>query len=44
MLIPLSYIIKKYNIELNGIIHIGAHECEELIEYENILIDTKYYG
>jgi len=37
MLIPLPYLINKYNIKLNGIIHIGAHECEELRDYERYI-------
>ena len=34
MLIPLDYLIKKYNIIFKGVLHVGAHECEELIDYE----------
>ena len=34
MLIPLHYLIHKYNIQFKGILHVGAHECEELSEYE----------
>ena len=33
MLIPLDYIYKKYEMDIKGIIHIGAHLCEELNEY-----------
>lgn len=33
MLINLHDLIKKYNITLKGILHVGAHECEELIDY-----------
>ena len=33
MLINLHDLIKKYNITIKGILHVGAHECEELIEY-----------
>ena len=33
MLINLHDLIKKYNIKIKGILHVGAHECEELIEY-----------
>ena len=36
MLIPLNYLIKKFNLKINGVLHIGAHECEELNDY------TKY--
>jgi len=34
MLIPLIDLVKKYNINFKGILHVGAHECEELIDYE----------
>lgn len=37
MLIPLNYLIYKYNIKFKGILHVGAHECEELNEYERYL-------
>jgi FkbM family methyltransferase len=33
MLIKLSELIKNYNIKINGILHIGAHLCEELEDY-----------
>ena len=35
MLIDLKFIIKKYNLNIKGILHIGAHECEELNSYIN---------
>ena len=34
MIILLDDLIKKYNIKINGIIHVGAHECEEIIYYD----------
>ena len=34
MLIQLVDLVKKYNINFKGILHVGAHECEELIDYE----------
>ena len=34
MLIPLHDLVKKYNIQFKGILHVGAHECEELKDYE----------
>ena len=34
MLIPLSDLVRKYNIQFKGILHVGAHECEELEDYE----------
>ena len=41
MLIPLDKLIEKYNIEFKGILHVGAHECEEITEYENFLPRNK---
>lgn len=35
MLIPFSNITKKYNMKIHGILHIGAHNCEELEAYNN---------
>lgn len=37
MLIPLHDLVKKYNIQFRGILHVGAHECEELNDYEQYL-------
>jgi len=37
MLIPLHDLVKKYNIQFNGILHVGAHECEELNDYEKYI-------
>ena len=33
MLIPLQELVDKYNINFRGILHVGAHECEELNDY-----------
>lgn len=33
MLIPLKHIVDKYNINIKGIIHIGAHNCQEEDSY-----------
>ena len=33
MLISLHELVKKYNINFKGILHVGAHECEELNDY-----------
>ena len=33
MLIPLHELVRKYNINFKGILHVGAHECEELNDY-----------
>ena len=43
MLIPLGDLIKKYNIEIKGILHIGAHECEELNQYINYGVNNIYW-
>jgi FkbM family methyltransferase len=37
MLIPLDYIVLKYNIKFTGILHVGAHECEEIYCYEKYI-------
>lgn len=41
MLISLHELILKYNIILTGIIHVGAHECEELKDYEKYINRNK---
>jgi FkbM family methyltransferase len=33
MLISLHELVKKYNIKFKGILHVGAHECEEINDY-----------
>ena len=33
MLMTLHELIKKYNRQIKGILHVGAHECEELNDY-----------
>lgn len=37
MLIPLHDLVNKYRIHFKGVLHIGAHECEELVDYERYL-------
>jgi FkbM family methyltransferase len=37
MLIPLHELVKKYNIQFKGVLHVGAHECEEIKDYEMYL-------
>jgi len=37
MLIPLHSLVQKYKINFKGILHVGAHECEELNDYEKYL-------
>jgi len=41
MLIPLHDLVKKYNINFKGILHVGAHECEELNDYDQYLPRNK---
>lgn len=33
MLINLHLLVSKYKLNFKGILHVGAHECEELIDY-----------
>lgn len=37
MLISLDDLIKKYSVNLKGILHVGAHHCEELEKYEKYI-------
>ncbi len=37
MLIKLDYLVNKYNINFKGILHVGAHECEEIQMYDKYL-------
>lgn len=37
MLIPLDFLVQKYGIQFSGILHVGAHECEELLNYDKYL-------
>lgn len=41
MLISLHDLVKKYNINFKGILHVGAHECEELKDYEKYISRDK---
>jgi FkbM family methyltransferase len=41
MLIHLESLIKKYGIIFKGILHVGAHECEELNDYEKYISRDK---
>jgi len=34
MFIQLDYLYQKYNLNINGILHVGAHKCEEIHCYE----------
>ena len=41
MLIDLNHLVKKYNIKFKGILHVGAHECEEINAYEKYISRDK---
>jgi FkbM family methyltransferase len=41
MLISLHELVSKYKINFNGILHVGAHECEELTDYERYISRNK---
>lgn len=41
MLINLKKLVRKYNLTITGIIHVGAHECEEYDIYKEIGIRDK---
>lgn len=41
MLIPLTALVQKYNIQFKGILHVGAHECEELSDYNKYISNDK---
>ena len=41
MLITLDFLVKKYNLNITGILHVGAHECEEIYAYEILIPRTK---
>lgn len=32
----MNELVSKYNMKINGILHIGAHECEELLDYMKV--------
>jgi len=41
MLISLHELVKKYSIIFKGILHVGAHECEELTDYLDYISNDK---
>jgi FkbM family methyltransferase len=41
MIIPLDLLVKKYGIKILGILHVGAHECEEIVYYDNYISRDK---
>jgi FkbM family methyltransferase len=43
MLIPISQVfevLKTHGIQINGVLHVGAHKCEELPFYQSVGIDA----
>jgi len=42
MLIPYKELIQKYDIKVSGILHVGAHECEELNDYLNGGVESNH--
>lgn len=34
MLISLDTLVQRYGVKIRGVLHVGAHECEELRDYE----------
>jgi FkbM family methyltransferase len=41
MLITLESLVEKYNINFKGILHVGAHECEEITDYDKYISRDK---
>ena len=41
MLISLDHLVAKYGIKFSGILHVGAHECEELEVYNKYVSSDK---
>ena len=37
MYISLDFLFQKYGIQINGILHVGAHECEEIVNYDKYI-------
>ena len=36
MLITIQQLVQRFNLQISGILHIGAHECEELNDYNRV--------
>ena len=41
MLIDIAFLNRKYNLKISGILHVGAHECEELESYKKIGVNDE---
>jgi FkbM family methyltransferase len=40
MFIPMQELVQRFPITITGILHIGAHECEELKDYQGVGVDA----
>ena len=40
MLIKIYQLIQRFQLKISGILHIGAHECEELSDYNQVGVPT----
>ena len=40
MLIPMQKLVRQFPLNITGILHIGAHECEELKDYQAVGVDV----
>ena len=40
MLITIQQLVQRFNLQISGILHIGAHECEELADYNRVGVNN----
>ena len=40
MLITIQQLVQRFNLQISGILHIGAHECEELNDYNRVGVNN----
>ena len=43
MLIPLSRLVQDFGVQITGVLHVGAHECEEREAYLEYITDAHTY-
>ena len=43
MLLDLEFLVKKYNMDIKGVIHIGAHFGEENNGYNNLKLENRIF-
>ena len=41
MLIPMWKLVQQFPLSITGILHVGAHECEELKDYQAVPIEKE---